>query len=80
MNEDRDSFALSNFCIGKSVTVVSPQLEGQWMDMRIVHTADPCLPGDMEWMPFVPVPFPELVCLNCIIYELADMMMKVIGI
>ena len=63
LNEDKDNVILSPTAVGKAITIVNPQLEGEWLGLRVIHSAEPCLPGDVEWEAFVPAPFPELVSL-----------------
>jgi len=61
--DDRQRFLLSNIEIGQGVIVVKPQLEGEWRGLRLLHTAEPCLPGNVNWIPFLPIPFPDRVSI-----------------
>jgi hypothetical protein len=58
---DKERFALSQFVIGKGVTIVKPQLEGEWHNMPIIWSPEPCLDSSTNWDAFLPTPFPELV-------------------
>jgi len=61
----RQRFQLSNIVIGQGIIVVKPQLEGEWRGIQIVHTPEPCLPGDTNWRPFLSSPFPDRVSIFC---------------
>jgi hypothetical protein len=42
------------------MSVNSPQLEGDWVEMRIIHTLDPCLLSTTTYSPFILQPFPDM--------------------
>ena len=63
--DDRQRFQISNIVIGQGIIIIKPQLEGEWRGIQIVHTPEPCLPGDTNWMPFLPTPFPDRVSIFC---------------
>jgi hypothetical protein len=60
-NEQRALFDLSVVSVGYGVTIVKPQLHGEWVDIPLVTTSEPLLPGEVNWSPFIPVPFPDSV-------------------
>lgn len=61
-NDQRAVFELSILSVGNGITIVKPQLHGEWIDIVLVTTSEPLLPGLVNWSPFIPVPFPDSVC------------------
>jgi len=59
--EDKTNFAISILSVAQGVTVVRPQLEGEWMGIRILRTLEPLLEASENWHEFMPMPFPETV-------------------
>ena len=62
---DKKKFALSNIIIGKNVLNQKPCLEGDWADIRIFTSPEPCLLSETNWADFIPSPFPNTV--SCVL-------------
>jgi hypothetical protein len=53
---DEERFALSQFIIGKGVIVVKSQLQGEWHNMPIIWSPEPCLDSKINWDAYLPTP------------------------
>jgi hypothetical protein len=56
--DERD--LLYRICVGSGITVVNAQLQGEWCEMRIIWSPEPCLDG-VSLNAFVPNSLPECV-------------------
>ena len=61
---DKESFALSPILMGQGITIVRPQIEGTWAGMTVVWSPEPCLPGPINWSPWLAIPIPDTVSVK----------------
>ena len=55
-------FRMSAVRVGRGVSVLSPQMEGEFADITLVSTSEPLLDGPVNLLPFIPWPVPQAVC------------------
>ena len=58
---EKQIFDISPIVLGQGLVILMLVLEGEWSNIRILSTPEPCLLGPTNWEPYVPSPFPDEV-------------------